>query len=240
MAKEKYRLIGKTIYFLESGVLAVGDLHLGYEEMLKREGVEFPLEQIKQTINDLEEVFSYLKKNKLPLKKMVFLGDLGHHFGFEKADKYGLLEVINVCRKYIGEENIIFIRGNHDKGNVGNGKLEDYVVIGNICFLHGDKDFIATWDKKIKTWVIGHLHPSITLSDKQNVKSEKYKCFLVGAYKGKEVVVVPSFFPLVVGRDITEDYSKGFIPEKELKKFKIWVVGEELEVFEFGRLKNLR
>ena len=142
------------------------------------------------------------------------------------------------------EENIIFIKGNHDTVDYSfEKKLIDYYVEEGIIFIHGDKPFLEIFDNKIEMIVMGHLHPSIILSDKQGIKKERYKCFLVGKLKKREVVVLPSFLSLVEGDPINnyeENYEDSFsiIPKKELMKFKVFVIGEE-EVYEFGKLKDL-
>jgi len=87
---------------------------------------------------------------------------------------------------------------------------------------------------------MSHLHPTITLSDKQSTKKEKYKCFLVGRFKDKEVIVVPSFFSFIEGGNIDE-YEKTFslVPYSELENFEVYVVGEDWIVRDFGRFKDV-
>ena len=85
---------------------------------------------------------------------------------------------------------------------------------------------------------MGHIHPSIRLTDKS--KSEKFKCFLVGKYKNKEIIILPSFLPIIEGTSVNEHLSNNrcFIPAKNILNFKVHVVGEK-EVLDFGVLKNL-
>ena len=90
---------------------------------------------------------------------------------------------------------------------------------------------------------MGHIHPSIILSDKQNIKRESYKCFLEGKFKNKQVVILPSFLEYTDGSPINnmEDYEDDFsiIPKKALLTFKVHVIGEN-EVYEFGKVKDLK
>jgi putative SbcD/Mre11-related phosphoesterase len=138
---------------------------------------------------------------------------------------------------------VIVIRGNHDnylKNISGKRKfagVEDFYVVGRYCFLHGDRDFPEIYDKKIKTWIIGHAHPALRLSD--GIKTEKYKCFLEGEYKKKRIMIVPSFAEYFAGSDPRQESNNlawGF----NLSKFKARVVGDRLEVLDFGKLEKIK
>jgi metallophosphoesterase superfamily enzyme len=114
--------------------------------------------------------------------------------------------------------------------------------------LHGHKEFPEVFEKRVETIVMGHLHPSIVLRDKQNIKKEKYRCFLTGKYKRKEVVVVPSFPNIIRGFSMNElEYGEinklknefSIIPYKNLKKFSVHAINDDGEVFDFGELRKL-
>jgi len=92
---------------------------------------------------------------------------------------------------------------------------------------------------------MGHLHPATYLTDKIGcIKKEKYKCFLIGKWKNKKIIILPSFFSLIEGTDIEQDKDYGknkykdfsIIPKKKLKKFNIFIVGKD-KIYEFK--KNL-
>lgn len=88
---------------------------------------------------------------------------------------------------------------------------------------------------------MGHLHPAVKISDNQKVRSEKYKCFLIGDYKKKKVIIVPSFFPLIEGTSLNE-YLKDnacIISKNNIIKFNVFAVGENNQIYNFGLLKNL-
>ena len=116
-------------------------------------------------------------------------------------------------------------------------KVRDYWIYKDYGFFHGHRLFREVFDKKIKDLVVGHMHPAITIRDKAGVKKERYKCFLVGKFKRKRLIILPSFFPLVEGQDVfIEDTNLGF--KVNLKNFEVYVIGEK-EVYEFGKLKNI-
>ena len=52
------------------------------------------------------------------------------------------------------------------------------------------------------------------------------------------MLLVPSFFPLIAGTDARE-FDLGFVWNFNLKNFDVKVVGEKLQVLDFGKLKDL-
>jgi len=145
-------------------------------------------------------------------------------------------------------------------------------VVGNeirICFLHGNKLFKQCLNSRenskqcllnakqrggkvfkqpkqpTEVLIMGHLHPSITLRD--NYKSERFKCFLFGKWKGNIVYILPSFSPISFGYDVSSlkqsDEKDGFVivGDKSLKKFEVLVYNnKERKVHNFGRLNKIR
>lgn len=245
MTKAKpYIFIGKTIFFPEKGILAIGDLHLGFEYKLQQSGVLVPEMQIKEIKEELKIIFEEIKKMNFKLKKIVFIGDIKHSFSYEWKEKNYFKELLNFLKEYTEDKNIILIKGNHDTIDYSfSDRLKDYFVKDEIIFTHGDKAFPEIFDEKIKIVVMGHLHPSIVLSDKQNIKREKYKCFLAGRFKKKEIIVLPSFLATVEGTNINnlkEEYEDYFsiIPKKSLENFEVHIIGEK-ETYNFGKIKSI-
>ena len=178
------------------------------------------------------------------IDKVIILGDLKHEFGSilreEWKEVLGLLD-------YLKEkcEEIVIIKGNHDiftefiikKKNL---KIADFYLWKEFAFLHGDKDFPRgkIYDEKIKYWIIGHRHPAIALEEKRGTKKEKYKCFLVGKFKRRQVVIVPSFFNLQEGSD-PRDFDLELAWNFDLNKFRVKIVDDDLNVLDFGELGML-
>lgn len=241
--KQEFEFINKCVFFPKQKILAVGDLHLGYEYMLKDFGVSFPQKQIEQTISELTDILSDLKKRKIKLNKVIFLGDVKHYFAFNKGERNLILKLLDEIGKYVKKEDIIIIKGNHEKMNILNDKdFLDYYIKDDIIFLHGDREFKEISDKKIKLIVMGHLHPAVAISDKQKIRSEKYKCFLVGKNKGKEFIVLPSFFPLIEGTSLNQHIHEDMciIPINSLEKSSVFAIDpQDKKVYNFGILKNI-
>ena len=241
---KNYIFIGKTLFFPEKGILAVGDLHLGFEYRLQQSGVLVPEAQVDEIKEELKGVFEEIKEKKFKLKKIVFIGDIKHSFSYEWKEKNYFKEILNFLREYVSDKNIILIKGNHDTIDYSfSDRLQDYFIDGEIAFTHGHEAFPEVFKDKIKIIVIGHLHPSVILSDKQNIKREKFKCFLIGKFRKKEIIILPSFLATIEGttiNNIKEEYEDYFsiIPKKSLINFETFVVGEK-EVYDFGKVKKL-
>ena len=91
---------------------------------------------------------------------------------------------------------------------------------------------------------MGHLHPSVIISEKDGVKKEKFKCFLTGKYKGKKVILMPSFLDFPEGtpvNDYEEEYIDSFspIPKSSIMNFNVHVLGEN-RIFDFGKIKDIK
>ena len=72
--------IGKSVFFPEQGILAIGDLHVGFEQSLIESGILVPEQQVKEIIEDLQRIiseiktkiaFSGMRKNSLILDMVV-------------------------------------------------------------------------------------------------------------------------------------------------------------------------
>ncbi|GIU68234.1 MAG: phosphoesterase [Candidatus Pacearchaeota archaeon] len=236
-----FEFVDKALFFPKKEILVIGDLHIGYDRMLEDLGVYFPKSLAKETISNLKKIFKKIKSEGKNIKKIVFLGDIKHAFYFERKERDDFLDVYEFLKKYFKEENIILIRGNHDTIDYLGGKIKAIHIEEEIAFLHGHKIYNEIFSKKIKYVVLAHLHPSIILKDK--VKTEEYKCFLVGNYKEKTFIILPSFLEIFEGTSVNEykyGYDENFsiIPHKKILDFYVYVIGEDKTYF-FGKIKDL-
>lgn len=239
--KKGYEFIDKSAYFHDGKILAIADLHIGYEEALNQAGIFIPRIQFSEMISELDRIFKKIGK----IKEIVICGDLKHEFGTISQQEWDeTFKLIDYLKENC--EKIILVRGNHDKilGRLSERiEIHDCYLKNKICFIHGDKDFLfgkkqntIEKDKKIKVIIIGHRHPAVIIADKY--KKERYKCFLVGRYKRKEIIILPSFFPLVEGSDIINpEENKLFIPESKLRNFSVYVVADK--TYNFGKLRRI-
>ena len=252
-------------------ILVIGDLHLGYEESLNRGGVFVGRKMFEEMILQMGEIFAKTGRVDLIVLLGDVKHDFSGVLRQEWNDVLGLIDYLEEGLREGGEIIIArgnhdnYLKNIVNFGNkakhlseipvIGNSeetkriayiafkrgvRVEDYFVFGKYCFLHGDRDFSGAGAAGIKCWVIGHAHPAVKLSD--GVKVESYKCFLVGRFRGREVVIVPSFFEYSAGSDAREsEYEMGLAWKFNLGRFRVLVAGEgeDLGERDFGILENL-
>ncbi len=239
---EDYHFIDKAVFFPKQGILVIGDLHLGYEAMLRQSGVLVPERQVQDVIKNFENIFQDIKKQGHSLNKIVFLGDLKHAFYFDRSEINEFRKIMDFLKKHFNEKNIILIKGNHDTIDY---TFEDlmlpYHLEEDLLFLHGHQKASDYLINKAKIIVMGHTHPCVVFN--KGAKTEAYKCFLEGQHKGKKVIIMPSFLDIIEGtpvNDYEEEYVEQFslIPKKDIMDFKIYAIGDK-KVLDFGKIKDL-
>lgn len=247
----KIEYIGKCLY-IESKegkkILVVGDLHLGYEEVLNQAGVFVTRNMFNEMIKYFDRVFEKVGK----VDYVILLGDVKHYFGKILRQEWNdVLRLFDYFEEKSNDDGkIVVVKGNHDiilEPIIRKRKrvvMRDFFVIDGVTFLHGDRNFKEIYDKKIEMWMMGHGHPAIKLSN--GVRVEKYKCFLVGGFRGREVIIVPSFFDYSKGSDPREN-DLGLAWDFDFKKFHVKIVGVEGDlgdldfgVLDFGKLGKLK
>jgi putative SbcD/Mre11-related phosphoesterase len=242
--KKEFTFLSKTLFFPKKGILVIGDLHLGYDSMIRNQGINLPFDQLEETKKELEIILKRIKAI-YTLKKIILLGDIKHHFSFQQEEISDLRNFLRFLEKYVSKENIILIRGNHDTFTLRDYELKDFYIEDNLAFTHGETSFPELFNNKnIKTILISHIHPAVLIKDKVKIKKEKYKCFLIGKYKNKQFIILPSFFSMTEGSEINE-YSKGekyqqIVPRNKLESFETYVVGRDSAYYfgKYGKLNN--
>jgi len=222
------------LFLEESSTLIIGDIHLGQEENLQKQGILIPQNQYLQVLKTTIKIIEATNP-----KIVIINGDLKHNFGnitggeWDEISKY-----LKTIKKYA---KMIIIKGNHDlilKPILDKLKIDlvRFYLVGNIYVCHGDKLPDNKEFSHSKTIIIGHEHPAIKLRD--GARLETYKCFLVGKYNKKNLIVMPSLNPLKEGSDILNEKTLSpFIDEKKLKNFEVYIIGEK--IYDFGKLRNL-
>jgi|TARA_Y100000310_G_scaffold345315_2_gene463680 hypothetical protein len=221
-------IIDLCLYLRKKKILVIGDMHIGLEESLQKQGILIPKFDIKEVLDRLDGI---LKKVKV--KKIILIGDVKHEFGSISDQEWR--DTLKILDYLLEKGEVVLIKGNHDTvlGPISDKRgleIKEKHKIGDILFVHGDKLI----KDKSKLIVIGHEHPAISFEERRD---EKFKCFLLGKFKGKELIVLPSFNFLSEGSDVTKEnghspYIKGF------KNFKVFIP-ENGDVREFGKVKDL-
>ncbi|MCX6706932.1 MAG: metallophosphoesterase [Candidatus Woesearchaeota archaeon] len=232
--------ISKGIEIIDLGlkigrILVVADLHIGFEESLNRQGMMIPRFHLKDMTERLEKMIRRAKPDTI-----IVNGDIKHEMGTISDQEWReTLKVLELLAR--NSKKVILIKGNHDKilGPIARKKdidiVESYEIKEKgILILHGHKEINIP--RGIKTIIIGHEHPAVAL--KEGERSERFKCFLKGRYKGKDLIVLPSFNLLTEGTDILkEGVLSPFLKKQNLDSFEAFVVSDK--IYNFGKLKDI-
>jgi len=233
--------VGKCLLIERAGerVLVVGDLHLGYEEVLNRAGIFVSRQMFDETMTDFNMIFDKIGK----VDKIVLLGDIKHDFGGISGQEWNdVLELIDYLSGKCSE--IVVVKGNHDnmlapildKRGI---KIKESYVWNEFCFVHGDRESESAWSERVEYIVVGHVHPAVKL--REGAKVEKFKCFLVGEFRGKKMIVIPSFIEHNIGSDPRE--SEDMLAwDVNLEDFEVFVVPVDgsLKALDFGKLREIK
>lgn len=229
--------VSEDLVFVENAVylptlqtLVISDLQLGLEQQL-RKGANIIYEQATQMLGLLEVLITQTQA-----KRLVINGDLKHEFG--KITFSERRDIITILKKIKDRVEVIVVKGNHDTvtkpltDEVG-VPLVDYWTEGGFYVLHGHELPKESF-KAAHTVIIGHTHPAIRIDD--GVRSERYKCFLVGEYKQKRLVVLPSFSTIVEGTDVLKVAANSPLIQDESSM--VYVIADEIRPF--GKISQLR
>jgi hypothetical protein len=259
MKISKFEIIDKSLFWRKEKTLIIGDLHLGYEQLLQEHGYYIPKSQNKETLNDLKEILKQTGK----CNEIILLGDVKHYFsGILKAEWNDFFELIHLLKENLNPKGkIIITKGNHDsilehlvyqieeknpQSSTSEIQLHDYYIKKSILFIHGDYKTLKKISKirsksSFSMMIMGHFHPAIMLKDKLKIKQERYKCFLYGKSSPLklETIILPSFFPLIEGTDILSKDSllEGWF---DIKNFEVFALDDKGHAYDFGKVGKIR
>jgi len=208
--------------------LIIADLHLGLESALNKQGILIPHFQFQEILSRLKKII-----NKTNPSTIIINGDLKHEFGEISEQEWS--QVFKLLEFLTSKAKVILIRGNHDKillpiAQKFNIKILDYLELDNITIHHGHEIIPIT----TSTLIIAHEHPAISISNK--VRSELYKCFLLGTYQNKNLIVQPSFNLITIGSNVLKD--KILSPYiSNIEKFTTFVISDK--IYNFGKTKDI-
>ncbi len=235
-------LVDLALFLPEMRTLAIADVHLGIEDALKDEGVFVPRQHLSQVQHRLERIFQELHVTPPePLQKVIINGDLRHQFGpLSRIEHRESKEFLRWLVHWT--EQLVLVEGNHD-GSLRQFASSQVTVTeshqaGNCWFTHGD-EVLAVPDSADRL-VIGHEHPAIGLRDPVTERVEVYKCFLVGKFRGRNLLVLPSFNQLVRGSDLLKEQPLSpFVQQSRLEDLLVFPVSDDGCIYEFGPLRRL-
>ncbi|OGF57212.1 MAG: hypothetical protein A2Z21_02105 [Candidatus Fraserbacteria bacterium RBG_16_55_9] len=238
-------LIDLALFVPAHRTLVIADIHLGFEEALHQDGALVPRGHFRELMARLERILSQVStKPERPLDRVVINGDLSHRFGYLSAQEW------KESREFLQQllefgHGVIMLEGNHD-GNLNAlaEGLERVTVhrsyeLGDLLFLHGHTA-PASLSSHIQAIVMGHEHPAVGLRDGVTGRVELYKCFLVGRYLDRRLVVQPSFNPWAQGSDLMQERCLSpLLSEEALGEFEVYPVSDEGSIYRFGALRKI-
>ena len=164
----------RAIWFEELSILAVADLHIGYNWAHRHGGQMLPLHPPDNTVSRLKELCDFYKPAELLL-----LGDIVHRaLPLPQIQT----EVQNLLAALPGVRLIV---GNHDRflEKFITAPLESEYLRGGYLFVHGHLP-----SERLECVVMGHEHPAISVGDGV-ATSVKVPCFLIS----RRTIVLPAF-----------------------------------------------
>ncbi len=216
---------------LDDGPTAViGDLHLGYESALEKEGMFIPrinTESIRDALNGILDRYEP--------ERVVLLGDIKHEF--QRSSYKSREDVRNIIKLVDEAAEAIVIKGNHDNflqnivASMGINTL-DYIDIMGFRLEHGHVD------SGVRPVIIGHEHPSVRIPGELS-GSMKLQCFVVAKEQG--VIVIPPFSPFASGNDLNPGPGAVMAPAlKSCDLTKVDVYGvSDMGLMELGKLSDV-
>jgi len=176
-----------AVYIPRYSIIAVADIHLGFEEEMASKGVFLPRIQVKRAINVINKCLE-----RTSAKTLVIVGDLKHLFEkLGKREARDVQEFLEFISPLFNE--VILVRGNHDtfiylRLRRYGVEIVDELVIDDLLFIHGHREPRM----KARILVMGHEHPSIAVKDPLGTVT-KLPCYLLAPLKwGGIALVLPA------------------------------------------------
>ncbi len=214
--------------------LIIADLHIGYEEALNKQGVMVPRFQLEDVLARLDKIIK-----KANPKTIVVNGDIKHEFGrISEQEWRETLRVIDFLLER--SKKLVLVKGNHDTvlGPIAEKRgvevREEYEIREKgVLIIHGHK--MVSIPARVKTIIIGHEHPAVSLRD--GARAETFKCFLRGKYDRKNLIAMPSFNLVAEGTDALKEELLSPFLQQDITCFEVFVISDR--AYDFGKLRNL-
>jgi putative SbcD/Mre11-related phosphoesterase len=236
-------LIDLAVYLPGPRALVIADLHLGYEEALRCEGVSLPPGHLRKVEERLVRILNRLEEGGKP-ERLIINGDLKHRFApLSRYEEHETAALLYFLAARFAEMTLL--RGNHDTNIAGLMKLnrrlrvQEALVVNDLLIIHGDREPRREELAGAEVILIGHDHPAVGLRSGTG-RLETYKAFLLGEYHDRKLLVQPSFNLLVRGSDLSSERALSpLLSEERLKSFSVYPVSDEGEIYPLGPLASL-
>lgn len=230
-----------ALFLPKHGSVVIADLHIGYETSLRNKGVFLPQNSYDVMRRRIEGLL-----RSTGAKRLVILGDLKHEFGKPSPQEWVEVKDLFETLRSMGVETHV-VRGNHDNyviailSRYGVHLHESFMMMDHILLMHGHSEIELPEGTKVI--VIGHEHPAVSSLDSSGARY-KFRCFLVGKYRGKRLVVLPAFSPLSAGSGINEidpgELLSPYLRGSDIESFVPLAVEDGIGIFRFPPIGVMR
>jgi DNA ligase-associated metallophosphoesterase len=177
--KECWLLPEKALFFPESSMLVISDLHIGKLGYFRKKGIPLPQSGLLATLQNLER----LLKETSP-ESLLFLGDL-----FHTRDDSLWQHFTEIVQQFAVEGNCLLVKGNHDvfpaeKYEHAGIRVTDAWIWNELLFTHEPAE---NNDGRLIN-VAGHVHPAVLVKGRGKQRL-RLPCF----YVGQQGILLPSF-----------------------------------------------
>ncbi|KAB1189297.1 MULTISPECIES: metallophosphoesterase [Haloferax] len=221
----------RAVFLPAADALVVADLHVGRADA---SDVDFPLGERTDLADRLTALVAEFDPHEV-----VFAGDLLHRFDRVSERSVSALETLAETCTDAGATPV-FVAGNHDTmlAESWSGDVHDeYRLADETLVSHGH----CEPDGESHLYVVGHDHPMLTIEGRTR------PCVLYGpgAYRGSDVLMLPSFTRLAAGVEINRmrgsDFQSPLV--RDASVFRPFVrdddAGETLTFPPLGKLRRL-
>jgi len=184
LAGEQLELLpDRAVWWADQSALLVADVHLGKDQLFRRQGLAVPSGVLLQ---DLERIEVLLEETEA--SRLIILGDWVHappHPDDEWPDQIGQ------WRADLSEIEMDLVLGNHDRELIT--WLHQWQIEGHVNQLElGGLTLVHDWSAKLnRPGLSGHLHPGARLKTKR--EQLMLPAFLMDQTMGREHLVLPAF-----------------------------------------------
>lgn len=219
------------VYVPGEEAVVVADLHLGYEGVLRLEGVAMPRYQGDRILRRLQRIL-----DRYDPRQLVVNGDFKHEFG--KNLQMEWREVGAVLEFLTRQTEVVLVRGNHDNFLKTIAARFSVPVVkehrmGEVTIAHGHRP-VAREGRVL----LAHEHPVVRLRDEVGALLT-LPCYLYD----REVAVMPAFSPLASGTDVStvqrEDLLSPLLRNLSLDSLRVLAVSP-MDLLDFATVADLR
>ncbi|MCD6461675.1 MAG: metallophosphoesterase [Thermoplasmata archaeon] len=234
-------LLYNTGAVLVNGLVAMADLHIGYEAALGEEGTFIPRVQMEEILRAVDRTMSALSPDVILVN-----GDFKHAFDRNLGQEWE--EVEEVLDALLSWAEVVVVRGNHDNflstilRRKGVPLVSSHTHDG-VLFLHGHKwegavEMVGGEDME-RMLVLGHEHPAVALRDASGAVV-KTRCFLHLPMREGGILVLPAFSPLARGNDVLKgDFLSPLLSGVDMDLAVVYAV-TEIGLLRFGTVGEVR